>query len=430
MAAEVARSPSQTSTGTGSAQVGGNGGGGSAVVAVHSSGPKSPFHFNSPSSSSVTRAPSQTSVSSPQQYQTQSQSQSQSHYRPASPSEEVSNSSSSFFSHHTQRLSPSGRNTRLPSSASERTVPRGLLPMSSPGGEGGGMGGLGPNDPRLPMSPGDGTLVLSGDNQDALTGDLTAPRKRSKVSRACDECRRKKIRCDASSESGIEQCSSCKRVGSKCSFSRVPMKRGPSKGYIKELADRLNTLENSISTGDLHPYGITGEGEHSPGPSDSTSPPPATGPQRQSRKRTLSSSSEFQQSGVHLQPLSQTSSTAGRQGERLPSIDSFHPTNQHQHQQRSRLLQHESQRQLPHPQSVSHGPPRPPQPPQGSPDMQQQFPSSISTDGTRQNYWKGFQDRRASVSFPYDMDSQRPSANNPILGDMKTFEWDEESIDQ
>jgi hypothetical protein len=192
MAADVARSPSQSSTGTGSTQVGGNGGGGggSAVVAVHSSRSKSPFHFNSPSSSSLTRAPSQTSVSSPQQYQTQSQSQSQSHYRPASPSEEVSNSSSSFFSH--QRLSPSGRNTRLPSSASERTVPRGLPPMSLPVGEGGVMGGLGPNDPRLPMSPGDGTLGMS-DIPDGLTGDPTAPRKRSKVSRACDECRRKKV---------------------------------------------------------------------------------------------------------------------------------------------------------------------------------------------------------------------------------------------
>jgi hypothetical protein len=57
-----------------------------------------------------------------------------------------------------------------------------------------------------------------------------APRKRSKVSRACDECRRKKIRCDATGEEGNEQCSSCKRVGTRCQFSRVPMKRGPSKG--------------------------------------------------------------------------------------------------------------------------------------------------------------------------------------------------------
>lgn len=59
-----------------------------------------------------------------------------------------------------------------------------------------------------------------------------APRKRSKVSRACDECRRKKIRCDATGEPGDEQCSSCKRGGNRCQFSRVPMKRGPSKGYL------------------------------------------------------------------------------------------------------------------------------------------------------------------------------------------------------
>ena len=57
-------------------------------------------------------------------------------------------------------------------------------------------------------------------------------RKRSKVSRACDECRRKKIRCDATEESGDTQCSSCRRVGARCQFSRVPMKRGPSKGYV------------------------------------------------------------------------------------------------------------------------------------------------------------------------------------------------------
>ncbi|KAF2749612.1 hypothetical protein M011DRAFT_492708 [Sporormia fimetaria CBS 119925] len=71
-------------------------------------------------------------------------------------------------------------------------------------------------------------------------------RKRSKVSRACDECRRKKIRCDAASEVGPESCSSCKRTGAQCRFSRQPMKRGPSKGYIKELADRLNNLESQI----------------------------------------------------------------------------------------------------------------------------------------------------------------------------------------
>jgi hypothetical protein len=67
--------------------------------------------------------------------------------------------------------------------------------------------------------------------------DAMTPRKRSKVSRACDECRRKKIRCDATSESGEEPCSSCKRVGTRCQFSRVPMKRGPSKGYVDAWED-------------------------------------------------------------------------------------------------------------------------------------------------------------------------------------------------
>ena len=73
---------------------------------------------------------------------------------------------------------------------------------------------------------------------------------RTKVSRACDECRRKKIRCDAVDETGNTPCTSCARTGTKCAFSRQPMKRGPSKGYIKELAERLNTLERQV-----HPPG-------------------------------------------------------------------------------------------------------------------------------------------------------------------------------
>lgn len=57
-----------------------------------------------------------------------------------------------------------------------------------------------------------------------------AGRKRSKVSRACDECRRKKIRCNSNETGNEEMCSNCKRVGVTCQFSRQPMKRGPSKG--------------------------------------------------------------------------------------------------------------------------------------------------------------------------------------------------------
>ncbi|EGC49250.1 C6 finger domain-containing protein [Histoplasma capsulatum var. duboisii H88] len=86
-------------------------------------------------------------------------------------------------------------------------------------------------------------------NHDLSYGDQSARRKRSKVSRACDECRRKKVRCDATSEAGVETCTNCRRTNATCEFSRVPMKRGPSKGYIKELADRINSLENQMHPG-------------------------------------------------------------------------------------------------------------------------------------------------------------------------------------
>ena len=62
------------------------------------------------------------------------------------------------------------------------------------------------------------------------------PRKRSKVSRACDECRRKKVKCDAQTDTGNAACSSCRRANLQCLFSRIPQKRGPSKGYVQSQA--------------------------------------------------------------------------------------------------------------------------------------------------------------------------------------------------
>ena len=61
----------------------------------------------------------------------------------------------------------------------------------------------------------------------------TPPRKRSKVSRACDECRRKKVKCDAPADVADAVCSGCRRSNIPCLFSRVPQKRGPSKGYVQ-----------------------------------------------------------------------------------------------------------------------------------------------------------------------------------------------------
>jgi hypothetical protein len=94
-----------------------------------------------------------------------------------------------------------------------------------------------------------GDLAQQYQSLQAMQDNGIPPRKRSKVSRACDECRRKKIKCDALSENGEEACSNCRRSNARCLFSRVPQKRGPSKGYIKELADRINSIEGKLGGG-------------------------------------------------------------------------------------------------------------------------------------------------------------------------------------
>ena len=104
------------------------------------------------------------------------------------------------------------------------------------------------------LPPGSGGFAQASGNADSPANKTP----RSKVSRACDECRRKKIRCDAADESGTHPCTSCARTNSTCAFSRQPMKRGPSKGYIKELAERLNTLERQVQPG-AHGEGLRSE---------------------------------------------------------------------------------------------------------------------------------------------------------------------------
>ncbi|CAO1619100.1 unnamed protein product [Sympodiomycopsis kandeliae] len=107
-------------------------------------------------------------------------------------------------------------------------------------------------------------------------------RKRLRNSRSCAECQRRKTRCDAvgalsaevadsspgnrleggsnSSSSGdvaanegdmvvLQPCTNCSRSGVVCQYSKRPAKRGPSKGYIKDLESRLQNLENQTPPG-------------------------------------------------------------------------------------------------------------------------------------------------------------------------------------
>ncbi|KAF2837390.1 hypothetical protein M501DRAFT_986210 [Patellaria atrata CBS 101060] len=80
------------------------------------------------------------------------------------------------------------------------------------------------------------------------TPDQNAARKRTKASRACDECRRKKVKCDAEDAEMTNDapfaCNRCRRTNTSCTYDRPTQKRGPNKGYINHLSERLAVVEN------------------------------------------------------------------------------------------------------------------------------------------------------------------------------------------
>ncbi|KAI8974653.1 fungal-specific transcription factor domain-containing protein [Pilobolus umbonatus] len=74
---------------------------------------------------------------------------------------------------------------------------------------------------------------------------------RQRVSRACDSCRRKKVKCDGATP----VCTNCKGIGLQCTFNDLTKKRGPPKGYIEAIENRLYKLESFL--GDLAKTGDT-----------------------------------------------------------------------------------------------------------------------------------------------------------------------------
>ncbi|KAI9870625.1 MAG: Glucose-responsive transcription factor [Pleopsidium flavum] len=301
-----------------------------------------------------------------------------------------------------QQQMPSAEELQLSAQLSRNVAP------NMTGNIGDGQEIVSPNQPgpvlRQQASPEELAQGGLDPNHDPSFGE-SAPRKRSKVSRACDECRRKKIRCDATSESGVEQCSNCKRVGSRCQFSRVPMKRGPSKGYIKELADRLNTLENQLPVRppDLQHYTRMSQDGTSPRPMNEFSPPVDGA---LSRKRTHSMSE-----GLHNSAYMQ--SQVQRSVERLPSIGDWSAP--------------DAPRHLPHPVAGLHIP----QTSQSDINhISSSYRSQISPNGTAQSLWRhGPSDvgRRESISMPFE-----PNDSRPVEQDRhdSLSEWDDETIDE
>ncbi|KAK5125457.1 hypothetical protein LTR85_000566 [Meristemomyces frigidus] len=68
--------------------------------------------------------------------------------------------------------------------------------------------------------------------------------KRRRIARACDMCRKKKIKCDGK----MPKCSNCENYKTECIFTQVEKKRAPPKGakYIEGLENRLGRMESLL----------------------------------------------------------------------------------------------------------------------------------------------------------------------------------------
>ncbi|KAG2188954.1 hypothetical protein INT44_004096 [Umbelopsis vinacea] len=80
-------------------------------------------------------------------------------------------------------------------------------------------------------------------------GDESSQSKRQRVSRACDLCRRKKIKCDGT----IPICGNCQAFNLNCGYKDTTKKlkciqRGPPKGYIEAIENRLHRMETLLGT--------------------------------------------------------------------------------------------------------------------------------------------------------------------------------------
>ncbi|KAJ5239432.1 hypothetical protein N7468_004051 [Penicillium chermesinum] len=75
-------------------------------------------------------------------------------------------------------------------------------------------------------------------------GDDANDAKRRRIARACDMCRKKKIKCDGK----MPKCSHCINYKTDCVFTQVEKKRNPPKGakYIEGLENRLGRMESLL----------------------------------------------------------------------------------------------------------------------------------------------------------------------------------------
>ncbi|GAA5925767.1 hypothetical protein JCM3775_001495 [Rhodotorula graminis] len=97
-----------------------------------------------------------------------------------------------------------------------------------------------------------GTTSTSLDSNPDSAASKTS--RQNRIVRACNLCRKRKIRCDATGgatgpEEAIAEtpCTLCASQGIPCVFSERPVKRPPPKGYVESLERRLEAMEGLLS---------------------------------------------------------------------------------------------------------------------------------------------------------------------------------------
>ncbi|CAG9999694.1 unnamed protein product [Clonostachys byssicola] len=110
--------------------------------------------------------------------------------------------------------------------------------------------------PLVQPLPLDYSRQLYSDPQDQMAIDDPQDSKRRRIARACDMCRKKKIKCDGK----MPACTQCLNYKTECIFTQVEKKRAPPKGakYIEGLENRLSRMEHLLRLS-----GLLGEDEDS-----------------------------------------------------------------------------------------------------------------------------------------------------------------------
>lgn len=90
------------------------------------------------------------------------------------------------------------------------------------------------------------TSTACGDDSTFASDDEVPKRKRLRVSQACDQCRKRKERCDG----GQPACVSCDKTGRQCSYNPV-RKRGLPTGYVRSIEVLLGALIRSSDDADI-----------------------------------------------------------------------------------------------------------------------------------------------------------------------------------